>query len=177
MEITSRIHLSKLLPPNPVTVELGVAEGLFSKHILEKWKPSKHYMVDLWKCHPTMPGDVASPQQWHNRNYNNVMSVIRPFPQAEIIRDFTVNAAQMIEDLSCDIVYVDACHSYECVLDDIRAWWPKVKIGGVMAFHDYGNPDYGVTEAVKEFAVAQGLELKEIPENGPDASAYIIKIK
>ena len=177
MEIKSRIHLSKLLPPNPVTVELGIAEGLFSRDILEKWKPSKHYMVDLWKCQPTMPGDVASPQEWHSRNYKNVLSIINPFPQAEIIRDFTVTAARRIEDLSCDIVYVDACHAYECVREDIKAWWPKVKVHGIMAFHDYNNPDYGVTQAVTEWANSQGLTVYEIPENGPDASAYIIKLK
>jgi hypothetical protein len=43
MEIKYRKDLNKLLPQNPVTCEVGVAEGFFSRDILELWKPSHHY--------------------------------------------------------------------------------------------------------------------------------------
>jgi hypothetical protein len=37
-------------------------------------------------------------------------------------------------------------------MDDLKAWLPKVKKGGIVAGHDYLNPDYGVNQAVKDFA-------------------------
>lgn len=177
MEIKSRLQLGSLLPKNPVTVELGVAEGLFSRDILNEWKPKTHYMVDLWEQQHDTTGDGAFPQGWHDANLKNVNSIIKSFPAAVVIKSSTVEAAKKVKHASCDLVYIDACHAYECVRADIRAWWPKLKAKGVMAFHDYGNPDYGVTEAVKEWAKSKALDIKVIPENGPDAGAYIIKIK
>ncbi len=56
-----------------------------------------------------------------------------------------------------DFVYIDADHSYEAVKADIEAWWPKVRMGGVLAGHDYTKPHqvnqahFGVIQAVDEF--------------------------
>jgi hypothetical protein len=36
-----------------------------------------------------------------------------------------------------DYVYVDARHDYCGALEDIAAWWPKLRPGGIMAGHDY----------------------------------------
>lgn len=59
-----------------------------------------------------------------------------------------------------DVVFIDAMHTYEACKQDIELWWPRLKPGGVMAFHDYGhllNRDGsvkagfpGVTQAVDE---------------------------
>lgn len=178
MEIKYRIELSKLLPLNPVTVELGVAEGLFSRDILERWKPSKHYLVDMWESHPEFPGDAGAEQTWHNKNYNNVKELIKPFQNAELLRGSTVSMANKLKNNSVDLVYVDACHSYDCVKNDIKAWWPKLKVGGIMAFHDFENNDYGVKQAVHEFASWNSVEVNSIPENRwEDAGAWIKKLK
>jgi predicted O-methyltransferase YrrM len=52
-----------------------------------------------------------------------------------------------------DLVYVDGSHSDQGVRDDIEAWADSVKVGGVMAFHDYGNPLHSVTSAIDEMMV------------------------
>lgn len=50
-----------------------------------------------------------------------------------------------------DFIFIDADHSYEGVRGDIQRWWPKLKPGGVMAWHDYGHNDFqGVEKAVDE---------------------------
>jgi hypothetical protein len=178
MEIKHRIELYKLLPKNPVTVELGVAEGLFSLDIIKTWKPKKHYMVDMWETNSEFKGDAGFDQAWHDSNFKNVQSNTETFNQAEILRGPTTRMQQYVKDASVDLVYIDACHSLECVRDDIKAWWPKLKSGGVMAFHDYESVDYGVKQAVNEFAYQNGLTVKSIPEHkAEDAGAYFIKPK
>lgn len=70
-------------------------------------------------------------------------------------------AASEFEDLSVDFLFIDADHSKEAVTKDIQAWLPKVKIGGIIAGHDYDHPQHpGVREAVDE-AVREGL-LKDL---------------
>ena len=60
-------------------------------------------------------------------------------------------ASALYEDEALDFVFIDAGHSYEDVLSDIRAWLPKVKAGGILAGHDYENERYpGVKKAVDE---------------------------
>lgn len=178
MEIKYRLDLYKLLPPNPVTVELGVAEGCFSRDILTVWKPKIHYMVDMWECHPEFKGDAGFEQEWHNNNYESVKKLTEAFENKVILRGPTVAMAQKVNNGTCNIVYIDACHSYECVKNDIHAWWPKLKKGGVMAFHDYECTDYGVKQAVNEFAESRSLKVYLLPENAiKDAGAYLIKPK
>ena len=79
-----------------------------------------------------------------------------------ILRADSVKAAAHVADQSLDFVFIDADHSYEGCRDDIAAWLPKVKPGGLMSGHDYDNhnyPRFGVTRAVNEFVSEHRLSL------------------
>lgn len=52
-------------------------------------------------------------------------------------RTYSVNAAKSFEDESLDLVFIDADHKWWSVLQDLVAWWPKVRRGGVMMGHDF----------------------------------------
>lgn len=63
----------------------------------------------------------------------------------------TEGAAELLRTLgahSFDLVFIDACHSYECVRTDILAYIPLVRIGGILSGHDYDRR--GVKKAVNE---------------------------
>ena len=49
-----------------------------------------------------------------------------------------------------DLIFIDADHSYEAVREDIIAWWPKVKNGGIISGHDYQMGTPGVIAASNE---------------------------
>ncbi|APW60822.1 class I SAM-dependent methyltransferase [Paludisphaera borealis] len=66
----------------------------------------------------------------------------------------SVRAANLFQAGSVDLCFIDADHSYESVMEDLRTWWPKVKPGGILAGHDYRQTAHwllGVTPAVHEF--------------------------
>ena len=67
------------------------------------------------------------------------------------IRTTSFDAATTFGNESQDVIFLDADHSYEAVKQDIEAWYPKVRPGGVLCGHDY-NPDTypGVKRAVHE---------------------------
>jgi hypothetical protein len=88
---------------------------------------------------------------------------LAPFgSRSEIWRLMSVEAAERVPDGSLDFVYVDARHDYESVLEDLHAWYSKLKPGGIFAGHDYANGhfaqgDFGVKAAVDEFFGERGI--------------------
>ena len=100
--------------------------------------------------YPNLPGDI---------NYCTTMKAKRLWQRR--IRMFrhriTVfameshKAAEYVDDGTLDFVFIDADHSYEHCIEDIRDWEPKVKPGGLVCGHDIGHPDFpGVEKAVRE---------------------------
>lgn len=65
------------------------------------------------------------------------------------IRTESVSAASFIRnDLRC--VFIDGDHRYSNVIEDIKAWLPKVIKGGLLAGHDYNDAFPDVIRAVNE---------------------------
>jgi SAM-dependent methyltransferase len=56
------------------------------------------------------------------------------------IESDSVKAAEQFEDESLDFVFIDGDHRSDHVFNDLCAWWPKVKPGGLLAGHDYNEP-------------------------------------
>jgi predicted O-methyltransferase YrrM len=49
-----------------------------------------------------------------------------------------------------DFIYIDACHDYDSVKNDIKVWLPKLKDTGFLCGHDYPGRGEGVKRAVDE---------------------------
>jgi hypothetical protein len=157
----------------PVMVEVGVFTGLMAGYLLQRRPDLQWYGVDNWlpaKEQPAayrrtedMHANASAEQQaqWRAQAFRTTESFGR---RARIIERGSVEAATEFPDASADLVFVDADHSYDGCAADLRAWWPKVKPGGYLGGHDYGNPDprflYGVDPAVDEFAIEVGLPLE-----------------
>lgn len=171
--IQHRSELYKLFSKPFCAVEIGVAEGNNSEDML-RWPNLQHlYMVDRWACMTSQQGDAGFSQDWHDHNYRRVLGRMQKYSgRFTILRGDSLNMAEHIPDNSLDLVYIDGDHSLIGVRLDIAAWSPKVRWGGVMAFHDYENPAYGVKQAVHEFC-DRVFEVHVLPEHKPeDAGCY-----
>lgn len=174
MSVKYRRNLHEIIDLKLPAAELGVAEGYFSADILS-WGVKKIYMVDAW-MHLKQFGDAGNTQEWHNMNLYDAMERVKKYGnKAVILRGLSAAMADSVTE-ELGYVNVDCDHSYQGVKADIEAWWPKLAKGGVMSFHDYENPNYGVKQAVTEFANKEGLEIHLLPEDkAEDAGAYLIK--
>jgi SAM-dependent methyltransferase len=94
-------------------------------------------------------------------------SITEAFAKYDKIATFSLGDSTDIGnavDRQFDLVFVDADHSYQKVLQDIAAWEDKVRPGGILCGDDYDNPHWpGVKQAVDEyFAKFPEIELHTI---------------
>jgi predicted O-methyltransferase YrrM len=130
-------------PDFKVYVELGCWKGHSVCHLAKRLKDKKDavvYAVDYWDSADTLealnylPEDSPSLYAIYNRNLE--IAGVRCLVQD--IKGCSWETASRFKDESVDFVYLDADHSTESVMRDIKAWWPKLKPMGIMAGgHDY----------------------------------------
>jgi len=83
----------------------------------------------------------------------------------------SVVAAQRFDDRSLSFVFIDADHAYKAVRADIVAWLPKLIPGGVLAGHNYEQPEVadGVTDELERHrllhSVRHGSWICRIPRS------------
>lgn len=135
--------------------EIGVERGLFSE-VLCKANPRLRLLcVDAWAPYSGYRDHVGSEKL--ESFYRETTERLSPYC-ATLIRAFSVDAARDVADGSLDFVYIDANHGYSQVTEDLAAWTPKVRHGGVVAGHDYGRAKVGqVKEAVTRWVADRGI--------------------
>ncbi|RYH05338.1 class I SAM-dependent methyltransferase [archaeon] len=159
-------------------VEVGVRDGEFSDWILKNWRGKKLHVVDPWIAQDNvLYKDVSNVQQQEqDERYEMVKDRLTRAHAGrfEIHRKYSTDAAKEVADNSLDFVYVDARHDYAGVKEDLEAWWPKLRVGGLLAGHDF-VPDgvhkegaFGVQKAVFEFAALFQREIQTISDKNYD---------
>ncbi len=163
-------------------VEVGVAEGHFSECILKSWVGRELLLVDPYQWQFSKLDRSDKEQQQHDFNYGQAVYRMVNSPWCRSRHKFvvkkSVEAAAEIPDVSLDFVYIDAKHDYRSVWADLTAWYPKVKVGGVIAGHDYKNSFVRknlveVRRAVDRFFLDREEILSTTEDNLP--SFYVIK--
>jgi predicted O-methyltransferase YrrM len=111
--------------------EVGVYLGRSAAYMaLEARKRHIHlrlYAIDLW------PGSMYD-QFWRNMQELELTTCVIGG------RGVSWESAGYFQDGELDFVFIDAAHDYDSVTKDIKAWLPKVRLGGIIAGHDIKHP-------------------------------------
>lgn len=112
--------------------EVGVEKGVYSA-ILCSANPKLHlYCIDSWKWYE----GYKENNTLMDCNFTDAKKRLERF-NCTFLRQFSLEAIKSFQDGSLDFVYLDANHDLVHVLDDIYHWTRKVRIGGIIAGHDY----------------------------------------
>lgn len=164
-----------------VGVEVGTLCGEFMESIMSKWKGEKLYCIDPWERQdPLVYREPANESNWSDV-YNSAQIRSRKFPgRVKLMQTYSPQAALVFSDACFDFVYIDALHSLEAVQADLKAWWPKLKPGGLFGGHDlYNNTIWPnncqVQDAVLQFATDRELAIHTTNVPGKDQGWWILK--
>jgi len=134
-------------------VELGTYNGLsyfaFCQAMKEFQVDGLCYAVDSWEgdAHTDAYDDsIFQSVQQHNHQHYHGFSYL--------MRMLFNDALQHFEPDTIDLIHIDGLHTYEAVREDFENWYPKVKPGGIMLFHDVAAriKDFGAWRFWQELA-------------------------
>jgi hypothetical protein len=120
--------LRSIVGESPTIVELGSYMGESSLIFSEEFPNGTIYCIDSWE------GGFDELDTCSKDDYNMVEE------QFDLRFSLTKNIKKIkglstSEKIECDVVYIDACHKYECVKEDILHWLPLTN--KIISGHDY----------------------------------------
>lgn len=115
--------------------EIGVWQGLFSEAICQAVPGVDLTCVDPWQWYEDYI-DKKNDAARMPGAYEAAVERLSPY-DCTILRMTSLEGARRIPDGSLDFVYIDGNHGARYVRDDLKAWVPKVRRGGMVAGHDY----------------------------------------
>ena len=133
------LHAIENSPEDGHFVEVGSWKGrsaaFMGVEILKSGKKIKFDCID-----PFIPvgDDMPEFKITHEKLKNDFIENMKPLDGHYTL--YTTGSPKITknyEDESLDFVFIDGSHKYEDVVNDIKAWLPKVKKGGILSGHDY----------------------------------------
>jgi len=127
--------------------EIGVYKGrgtaLWNVELINKKIDYQYYAID----HFLGSLEHEKGVDYYSEACSNLNSII---DKIHIIKNDSLTESTNYADHFFDIVYIDASHDYQSVMNDIQAWLPKVKPEGVICGDDYIDGWPGVVQAVND---------------------------
>jgi predicted O-methyltransferase YrrM len=136
---------------------LGQSTAALAQLIQNSKKHIKVYAVDLFELSNFSDEPHAQVIQEHGGDffaaYNYNLQQAKVADHITSIKASSLEAAQQFEDRSISFLMIDASHKYSDVVDDIEAWYPKIKLGGIISGDDYdwGSVKSAVIDTCKHF--------------------------
>lgn len=143
--------------------EIGVAFGTHSEYMLKNTLVEKLYSIDPYQHFNLNYDDPMNlSQDAFNVLHYKVRKRLSIFGSRSIfIRKKSVAASYMFSKESLDFVFIDANHSYSGIMEDLNAWYNKVRAGGILAGDDYSSEFPGVIQGVNEFFAHKNIKLNQ----------------
>jgi hypothetical protein len=134
-------QISSYAKASGICVEVGTWQGGFTDKILSKPDVKKVYCVDPYKhfTNNEYPDGINELTQTDfdvlfNKVQNNLTTKFGS--KVQFVRKLSVEASKQFDNESLDFVYIDGNHDYKYVLEDLKAWYPKIKTGGYLCGDD-----------------------------------------
>lgn len=140
-------YLASAASKSKVIAELGSWKGRSTLAMAENTEGIV-FAVDVWEDNPLQPtgmgmrGGIFEEFQRNTRGVTNICPVVLYTPVAAY--------AMTRAGVKFDLIFIDACHTFEAVSLDIMLWRPLLNPGGILCGHDFVGDFPGVAIAVKQ---------------------------
>lgn len=144
--------------------EIGTEAGRYAEEICRGVPGVKLYCVDPYQAYDRYADHVSQSRLENFYTVAQSRLLHQNKFDVEFIRAPSLDAVKQFEPAGLDFVFIDGNHHFDFVVQDIIAWAPIVKPGGIVAGHDYkaeGSETtpipFGVIEAVNAYTTAHKI--------------------
>lgn len=135
--------------------EIGVFRGKTTRKVLEACDIGRYLAVD--------PITYKSLSRYLAKNW-----------KVQYVALTSKEVAEELADNYFDLVFLDALHDYDHVIEDIELWQPKIREGGILCGDDYNQAHCeGIKQAVDE-VFGDRVELRAIGRKG--VKIWVVRI-
>ena len=142
----------KHFPSGSKFIETGCWKGRSSAYmaveIINSKKNIDFYCVDNWKFKIQLTHNYIAAEFWNNLSYKDLDEVydlydvfifnMKPLEKYYIpLKMDSIEASNKFNDNYFDFIFLDASHDKNQIKSEILSWLPKLKVGGILAGHDY----------------------------------------
>ena len=130
---------------------LGRSTAFMAVEIANSAKSIEFYAVDTWRGSPSESHHQDIVQRHGGSMYPAFLKNMRTGGVAQYVTPLEMTsreATSRFDSDSLDFVFIDGCHDYPAVRDDISRWKTKVKPGKFLAGHDLERQ--GIRQAVQD---------------------------
>ena len=143
------------VPKGATLVEVGAykgkSAGYMASRIRDLGLDTKFYTVDYWDKPEEERHGRVNDRPPTLAEFKANMEMIGASDHVTPLQMSSLDGAKEFEDKSVFFVFIDANHYYKNVLEDIKAWYPKLTDDGIIGGHDMSSGFPGVRQAVVEF--------------------------
>jgi len=159
-----------------VGVEIGVDVGDFSKHILSKTKMDMYYCIDTWQDNFGSDCIKVSFDKDGNARMEQACNTLAEYinnKRAILLRGTSLEASKGFAEETIDFCYIDGDHSLFGIYEDLHAWVPKIRLGGICSGHDWKD---GKKSGMKDYFGDQlDYKIKMVTENFCKKNGYALR--
>lgn len=140
--------------------EIGTWEGDYANTLLRK-VPNLHLScIDPWKSYGDF-NETCNDSDLMEEAYKKTLEILKG-RNVTIFRNTSQEAAEKIKDGSLDFVFIDGNHNLPNTIFDISTWERKVRLGGIVAGHDYVIKRYPPADIHVKIAVNAWIDAYQI---------------
>lgn len=147
-------------------VEVGVWKGKTLFGIADGNKHLRIWGIDEYKSenynnytHGEIMANISN--ETYDKIKQDILNRSSTFKNITIITENSLTATKRFSNNSLDIVFIDASHDYKNTCNDIRAWLPKVRKGGILCGHDFNLRHFSVVRAVGDLIGYDNIMVKK----------------
>lgn len=149
--------------------EIGVDKGDYAEVLCKANPQATIYGIDPYVRTAYEPNikpheaGIYDTQEGFESNYTKARQKLDKYPNHILIRGYSLDVLKQFEENSLDFVYIDGNHDFPNFINDLHQWSKKVRIGGIVAGHDYAYYSYKKFNHVKRALEAYARSYRMIP--------------